>query len=71
MSDEREDDVMAQLTITTYRSGAMSVGGHIHDEAYALALVDGARDAIINHHRRGRSLGSGLILPAHDNPLTH
>ena len=71
MSDGREVDVMARLVISVHRGGAMSVAGHIHDEKYALALVDAARDSIINHHRKGRDLGAGLILPAHDNPLTH
>ena len=62
---------MASLTVTVYRNGSMSVGGNIEDEAYALAMVDAARDSIINHHRKGRNIGAGLILPAHDNPLTH
>lgn len=71
MSDDRPDDVMAFIKIAIHRSGAMSVAGHIHDEKHALALVDAARDSIINHHRKGRDLAAGLILPAHDNPLAH
>lgn len=71
MSDEFADDVMAEIKVRVHRSGAMSVSGHIHDERYALALVDAARDSIINHHRKGRDLSAGLILPAHDNPMSH
>lgn len=67
---ERADDVMASITIRVHRDGAMSVSGNIEDEAYALALVDAARDSVINHHKRGRDLSAGLILPAHDNPLS-
>lgn len=72
MSDdyERGDRVMAKLTITVFQSGAMSVGGNIEDRAYALALIDGARDAVINHHARIAAKG-GVIMPAHDNPLAH
>ena len=72
MSDEYErgDDVMAKLTVTVFRSGAMSVAGNIEDRAYALALIDGARDAVINHHARMANQG-GVIMPRHDNPLAH
>jgi len=67
---ERGDRIMARLTIIVYQSGAMSVGGNIEDRAYALALIDGARDAVINHHAKIEAKG-GLIMPAHDNPLAH
>ena len=71
MSDDLPDDVMAELKVRIHRSGAMSVSGAIHDEKYALSMLEAARDSIINHHRKGRNLAAGLILPAHDNPLTH
>lgn len=63
------DKIVATLTISVYESGAMSVAGNIENEQYALALVDAARDSVINHHKN-QNLNSGLILPAHDNPLT-
>ena len=63
--------VVAKLTIIAYDSGAMSVGGNIENEAYALALIDGARDAVKNHHKKTRKdLNFGIVLPAHDNPLS-
>lgn len=57
----RDDDVMAQLTVTVYRSGAMSVAGDIHDEKFALSLIDAARDSVKSHHLR--SHGSIIIPP--------
>lgn len=54
-------DVMAQLSITVYRSGAMSVAGDIHDEKFALSLIDAARDSVRSHHLRKHG---ELIIPA-------
>lgn len=63
MSDIRPDDqdIMAQLTITVYRSGAMCVSGDIHDERFALTLIDAARDSVKSHHLRKHG---ELIIPA-------
>lgn len=58
----RDDDVMAQITITVYRSGAMSVAGDIHDENFALTLIDAARDSVKS---RQFQLKKHLIIPAH------
>ena len=61
------------------RSGPLRllvVGGSLGAQALndivprALALIDAARDAVINHHARIASKGS-VIMPAHDNPLAH
>ncbi|MTV64686.1 hypothetical protein, partial [Streptococcus pneumoniae] len=45
-------DVMAQVTITVYRSGAMAVSGDIHDQNFALSLIDAARESVKSHHLR-------------------
>jgi len=56
-----EDDLMAQITVTVFRSGAMSVAGDIHDEKFALSLIDAARDSVKSHHLRKHG---ELIIPA-------
>lgn len=56
-----DQDVMAQITVTVFRSGAMSVAGDIHDEAFALSLIDAARDSVRSHHLRQHGQ---LIIPA-------
>jgi len=56
-----DNDIMAQITVTVYRSGAMSVGGDIHDEKFALTLIDAARDSVHSHHLRKHG---ELIIPA-------
>ena len=56
-----DHDVMAQITVTVFRSGAMSVAGDIHDEKFALSLIDAARDSVRSHHLRKHG---ELIIPA-------
>lgn len=56
-----DQDVMAQITVTVYRSGAMAVSGDIHDEKFALSLIDAARDSVKSHHLRKHG---ELIIPA-------
>lgn len=56
-----DNDVMAQITVTVFRSGAMSVAGDIHDEKFALSLIDAARDSVKSHHLRKHG---ELIIPA-------
>ena len=56
-----ESDVMAELRITVYRSGAMAVRGDIHDEKFALTMIDAARDSVRSHHLRQHG---ELIIPA-------
>jgi hypothetical protein len=56
-----ESEIMAQITVTVYRSGAMSVAGDIHDETFALTLIDAARDSVKSHHLRQHGQ---LIIPA-------
>lgn len=62
-----DSDVLAQLTITVYRSGAMAVAGDIHDEVYALTMIDAARDSVKSHHLRKHG---ELIIPAGSAGLT-
>jgi hypothetical protein len=57
----RDDDVLARLTITVHRSGAMSVAGDIHDQQFALSMIDAARDSVRSHHLRQ---SGSLIIPA-------
>lgn len=74
MSDPavRDDEVVAELVIRVCRNGAMSVAGCIHQEAYALAMLDSARQSIKSHNARQIINGGGqLILPAHDNAMAH
>lgn len=56
-----DSEVMAQITVTVFRSGAMSVVGDIHDEKFALSLIDAARDSVRSHHLRKNG---ELIIPA-------
>lgn len=60
--DARDDDVTAELRIQVRRNGAMSVAGCIQQEAYAIAMLDAARESIRSHNRRQIN-GGGLILP--------
>ena len=64
------DTVVAFLEVKLRRSGAMSVGGSITDEVYALHLLDTARETIKGYHTQ-RRLGnrSPLIVPAYDTSL--
>lgn len=57
----RDDDVMASMTIRVYRSGAMAVVGDIHDERFALSLIDAARDSVKSHHLRQKKM---LLIPS-------
>lgn len=62
MSDIRDDDVLASLIIKVHRSGAMSVAGDIHEEQFALSMIDAARDSVRSHHLRKTG---ELMIPAH------
>lgn len=68
--DLHGDTVVASLEINLRRNGAMSVGGSITDEVYALHLLDTARDTVKNYHAQ-RRLGnrSQLVVPAYDTSL--
>lgn len=66
--DLHGDAVVAYLEIKMRRNGAMSIGGNVNDEKYALAMLDTAKDTIKAHNRRGLGKDS-LIVPAHDTAL--
>lgn len=55
------DRIVSRLVITHYENGALSVEGQITDKAYALAVLENAKDAI----RNNRS-GERLVTPAKD-----
>lgn len=67
--DLHGDDVVAALTIAVRRNGAMSVAGAINDYAYAIAMLDSAKDAVRNHHDRQRIENGGLIIPAGESAI--
>jgi len=59
-------DVLAQLVVTVHRSGAMSIAGDIHDEKFALSMIDAARDSVRSHHLKNKG---SLIIPASSTGL--
>jgi hypothetical protein len=68
--DIHGDTIVASLEIKLRRNGAMSVGGSITDEKYALAMLESAKDSIRSYHRsRALGLRSQLIVQAHDTAL--
>ena len=70
MSNPRdEDDVVAELKIQVRRSGAMSVAGCIHEEAYALAMLESARESIKSHNARQRLNGGQAVIVPPENRL--
>ena len=68
--DAMEDlDVVAQLVISVRRNGAMSVAGCIHEEAYALAMLESARDVVKSHNARRRINEGGAQALAPESSL--
>lgn len=68
--DLHGDTIVAYLKISVRRNGSMSTEGCIDQEAYALAMLDNARDAIKNHNARKKlNDGKRLITPHYDTPL--
>ena len=63
----RDDDVLATITVRVHRSGAMQVAGDIHDEKFALSMIDAARDSVRSYHLRQRG---SLIIPSHASGIT-
>lgn len=51
------EDCVAWITIKYYADGSMSTSGNIGDAAFALALLDHAKDAV-----RGHNLPRGAIV---------
>ncbi len=67
--DLHGDDIVFSLRIDVRRNGAMSVAGNINHEAYALAVLDEARQSIKSHNSKTRIGEGGLIIPPHDRGL--
>lgn len=67
--DLHGDSVVFALEIKVRRNGAMSVAGSIFEEAYALAVLDAAKQSIKNHNAQRRlGLGEAVIVPPSDTP---
>lgn len=67
--DLHGDAVVFALEIKVRRNGAMSVAGGIGEEAYALAVLDAAKQSIKAHNaREALARPQGLIVPARDTP---
>jgi hypothetical protein len=65
-----DDDVVAVLELKVRRNGAMSVAGCINEEAYALAMLDNARDTIKRHNTQNKlNAGASLIIPSYDTGI--
>lgn len=58
--------VVAQIVISVHASGALAVSGSIGDRAWALAVLENAKDAINGHHNRQLA---AAIVPAKDVDL--
>lgn len=67
--DLHGDTIIAKLEIAVRRNGSMSVAGCIDNEAYALAMIDNARDTIKRHNLRKHVNGTGVIIPARDTGI--
>jgi hypothetical protein len=68
--DLHGDTIVCQITIACRRNGTMSVSGHINDEAYAMAMLDTAKQSLKSHHDKIRmGQRGGMIIPAHDTAL--
>lgn len=68
--DLHGDQTVAVIEVRVRRNGAMSVGGCINDESYAIAMLQHAIDSVRSYNAR-RRLGQpgGLIVPAEDTGL--
>jgi Holliday junction resolvase-like predicted endonuclease len=65
-----DDDVVAVIEVKVRRNGAMSVAGSINNEAYALAMLDNARDTIKRHNAQKKiNAGGKIIIPAYDTGI--
>lgn len=58
--------VQAHIELKLWTDGAMSVEGHIDDEAFAIAMLENALATIRNHHARKSAQGLNIIVPGKD-----
>ena len=61
-------DAIANISVTLYGSGEMSISGNIGDVRLALQMLDHARDAVNNQWKQ-RTI-DGLLLPGRDVAVT-
>lgn len=60
-----DDLIVRELKVNIHASNALSVAGHIKDEAYALSLLDHAIEALGGYHQQV----GGLVIPGKDTSL--
>lgn len=61
------DTVVAFLEIKMRRSGMMSIGGSITDEAYVLGMIDTARATLVENFKKNKE--GKIIVPAYDTAI--
>lgn len=62
--------VVAEIKIRMSRDGACRVEGAITDHAFALFMLDTARDVVNRYHDRAKLMdGKAIIVPAYDTAL--
>ena len=62
--------VVAEIKIRMSRDGACRVEGAITDRAFALFMLDTARDVVNRYHDRAKLMdGKAIIVPAYDTAL--
>lgn len=62
------DAVVAEIKIQVRRNGSMATAGDIGDLAFALAMLDHAKDAVRQHHMRLLA-GKHVIISSEDVTL--
>ena len=61
-------DAIANISVTLYGNGEMSISGNIGDVKLALQMLDHARDAVNNQWKQRTP--EGLMLPGRDVEVT-
>jgi len=62
--DRLPEDVSFSVTLRIHANGALSIEGPVHDKEWMLALLDNAKDAVVNHHRPRTE--QAIVIPQHD-----
>lgn len=60
------DKVQAEFRIRIWQNGALSIEGPISDKAFALAVLENAKDAVRNHRDPG---AVDVVVPSKDVTL--
>lgn len=70
LDDVHGATVVCRIGLEMDRAGNMRVDGSITDEAFALFMLDTARDVVRSYHAKRRAgTGSPLFVPANDTAL--